>query len=765
MKKRKERIARQKYLQQIKHIKGISRTASYVGTGFLLGSATLPIFKAKADTTAAQNTVTSTVGSTNSSGSSSTLTSSTSSANSTSSSASSASTPTSSTNSTIASSSSSSAAQKSSVVASSSSVSSQSSATSSSSSSTSSSVSSVSGVTLNTTSLTSAPVKVATFINNIASSAQQVAQQYNLYASLMIAQAATESGWGSSTLSTKAHNLFGIKYSGSGSYITMNTQEYYSGAYHTVSAKFQSYSSYSDSLVAYAKLISNNFSNSTKANASSVSIAASNLAKGKYGTYATDPSYATKLLNIINLYGLTKYDTGSSTSNTGSSTSSTGSSSTSNSNSSTTGSASSSSTSSYIVKSGDSLWAVANKYGISVANLKSWNNLSSDIIYIGQSLKVSNSASQSNNSNSSSSTSTSSSSQSSSSTSSTSSASTYTVKSGDSLWAVANKYGISVANLKSWNNLSSNTIYIGQSLKVSNSASQSSNSSSSSASTSSSSQSNSSTSSTSSTSTYTVKSGDSLWAVANKYGISVANLKSWNNLSSDIIYIGQSLKVSNSASQSSNSSSSSSTSSSSQSSSNTLSASTYTVKSGDSLWAVANKYGISVANLKSWNNLSSNTIYIGQSLKVSNSASQSSNSSSSSSSSTSTSSSSQSSSSTSSTSSASTYTVKSGDSLWAVANKYGLTVTKLKELNSLNTNTIYIGQTLKVSSKTTATSSTTNSNSSSATSSTKKTYTVKSGDSLWQIAVKYNTTVTQLKSTNHLSSDTIYVGQALIVNN
>ncbi|MFT8669589.1 MAG: LysM peptidoglycan-binding domain-containing protein, partial [Liquorilactobacillus hordei] len=239
----------------------------------------------------------------------------------------------------------------------------------------------------------------------------------------------------------------------------------------------------------------------------------------------------------------------------------------------------------------------------------------------------------------------------------------------------------------------------------------------------------------------------------------VANLKSWNNLSSNTIYIGQSLKVSNSASQSSNSSSSSSTFSSSQSSSgtsSTSSASTYTVRSGDSLWAVANKYGISVANLKSWNNLSSNTIYIGQSLKVSNSASQSSNSSSSSS----TSSSSQLSSGTS-----STYTVKSGDSLWAVANKYGLTVTKLKELNSLNTNTIYIGQTLKVSSKATATSSTTNSNSSSATSSTKKTYTVKSGDSLWQIAVKYNTTVTQLKSTNHLSSDTIYVGQALIVNN
>ncbi|WP_162261587.1 LysM peptidoglycan-binding domain-containing protein, partial [Liquorilactobacillus mali] len=168
-----------------------------------------------------------------------------------------------------------------------------------------------------------------------------------------------------------------------------------------------------------------------------------------------------------------------------------------------------------------------------------------------------------------------------------------TVKSGDSLWAIANKYGISVVNLKSWNSLSSDTIYVGQSLKVSNSSSQASGSSSSA---SSSSNSNSG-SSSSSTSTYTVKSGDSLWAIANKYGISVVNLKSWNSLSSDTIYVGQSLKVSNSSSQASGSSSSASSSSNSNSGSSSSSTSTYTVKSGDSLWAIANKYGISVANL------------------------------------------------------------------------------------------------------------------------------------------------------------------------
>ncbi|WP_157055561.1 LysM peptidoglycan-binding domain-containing protein, partial [Liquorilactobacillus cacaonum] len=108
----------------------------------------------------------------------------------------------------------------------------------------------------------------------------------------------------------------------------------------------------------------------------------------------------------------------------------------------------------------------------------------------------------------------------------------------------------------------------------------------------------------------------------------------------------------------------------------------------------------------------------------------------------------------------SSYTVKSGDSLWVIANKYNLTITKLKELNSLNTNTIYIGQVLKVSSQSTTSN---NDTSSSISSSSATVYTVKSGDSLWKLAVKYGTTVTQIKSTNNLTSDIIYVGQSLTI--
>lgn len=98
-------------------------------------------------------------------------------------------------------------------------------------------------------------------------------------------------------------------------------------------------------------------------------------------------------------------------------------------------------------------------------------------------------------------------------------------------------------------------------------------------------------------------------------------------------------------------------------------------------------------------------------------------------------------------SNASSYTVRSGDSLWKIGMKYNMTVTKLKKLNRLKSNTIYPGQKLKVSG--TAAKKTT------------RTYRVKSGDNLWEISMKYRTTVTKIKKANKLSSNTIYPGKTL----
>ena len=100
--------------------------------------------------------------------------------------------------------------------------------------------------------------------------------------------------------------------------------------------------------------------------------------------------------------------------------------------------------------------------------------------------------------------------------------------------------------------------------------------------------------------------------------------------------------------------------------------------------------------------------------------------------------------------SAAVVTVNKGDTLSQLAVKYNTTVSAIKKENNLTSDMIYIGQTLNIG------------ESSSASASTQK-YTVKSGDSLWKIANKYNTTVSKLKSWNNLKSDTIYPGQVLIV--
>lgn len=101
--------------------------------------------------------------------------------------------------------------------------------------------------------------------------------------------------------------------------------------------------------------------------------------------------------------------------------------------------------------------------------------------------------------------------------------------------------------------------------------------------------------------------------------------------------------------------------------------------------------------------------------------------------------------------SAATVTVSKGDSLWELAKKYNTSVSAIKAENNLTSDTIYIGQTLNIGEN----------NTSSSASTTTKTYTVKSGDSLWKIANAHNTTITQIKTLNNLKSDTIYPGQTL----
>ena len=200
----------------------------------------------------------------------------------------------------------------------------------------------------------------------------------------------------------------------------------------------------------------------------------------------------------------------------------------------------------------------------------------------------------------------------------------YTVKKGDSLWKIANKYNTTVEKLKSANNLKTNTLSVGQklvipSISVSPEVSD----------------------------TYIVQKGDSLWSIANKFNMTVSELKNLNNLTNNLLSIGQVLKIKDSSNNGEK---------------------TYTVQKGDSLWVIANKYGITTEELKSYNNLTSNLLSIGQMLKIPQGK----------------------------TSPKNIYTVKKGDSLWTIANRYNTTVEKIKVLNNLTSNLLSIGQQLKI---------------------------------------------------------------------
>lgn len=208
------------------------------------------------------------------------------------------------------------------------------------------------------------------------------------------------------------------------------------------------------------------------------------------------------------------------------------------------------------------------------------------------------------------------------------------------------------------------------------------------------------------TNTYVVQKGDTLYSIANKLGTTVSKLKKENNLTSNTLQIGEVIRIPTKEIYEEEEN-------------------IYIVKKGDSLYSIANKYNTTVDELKRINNLTSNILSIGQVLKLpsdkANNVEKEEN--------------------------TISYTVKKGDSLYSIARKYDTTIDRIKDLNNLTTNLLSIGQVLLIP---------TDAN-------LETTYTVKKGDSLYSIAKKYNTTVDRLKQLNNLTSNLLSIGQILIV--
>lgn len=163
-----------------------------------------------------------------------------------------------------------------------------------------------------------------------------------------------------------------------------------------------------------------------------------------------------------------------------------------------------------------------------------------------------------------------------------------------------------------------------------------------------------------STQPYTVQVGDTLWIIANTFGVSVAELQTANQLTSSVLYIGQKLTIPQKGTQA------------------PLTPQTYTVVSGDSLWAIANRFGLSVDALKRYNNLTSDSLYVGQKLNlfaVSQAP-------------------------TNATANSVTYVpykIQSGDNMWNLSIEFGVPMTELMSVNKLTSSSpLSIGQEIKI---------------------------------------------------------------------
>ena len=493
------------------------------------------------------------------------------------------------------------------------------------------------------------------FLNKIIPAAQQATEGKDVYTSVMIAQAALESAWGTSALSAEPnHNLFGVKGNYNGQSVNMYTLED-AGAqkYYGIYDNFRKYPSYKESMDDYVDKIINGikgapmfYSGAWKSRTNSYQDATRYLT----GRYATDTAYYAKLNRIIEQYGLTKYDNGVVTKTNNSVVASNVS----------TQSGATSANAYYTVKAGDTLYGISRKFGMSLSQLVSVNGISaSSLIVPGQTLRVAGGTTTSivvkTNT-----------------TSSRTSGGNYLVQPGDTLYSIARRSGMSLSSLLTINGLSqSSVIYPGQSLTISQTNSR--------VATNSSYTAKPLASGVSTSGTYTVQAGDTLYSIARRSGMSLNILLSINGLSqSSVIRPGQTLSVSGNASQTT------ATQASYQSAGTTSGNGTYTVKAGDTLYRIAYNHGISLTTLLSINGLSeTSTIRPGQQLVVSGSAKATTTTTSAKTVSYST--------------GASTHTVQAGDTLFRIAKNNGLTLSELKALNGLTSNNIRVGQVLKVS--------------------------------------------------------------------
>lgn len=419
------------------------------------------------------------------------------------------------------------------------------------------------------------------FIQSVAGGAINGWNQYQVLPSVTVAQAILESGWGQSTLSTEAHNLFGIKGSYNGNYVTMSTREVNAaGSSYYVNAAFRAYANNGESVEDHGNFL---YTNSRYHNLLGDTNANSVVHKLQADGYATDPNYANALINLIQTYNLTQIDQlaiagfqpvitnpndpqrndqGQAGSDTGY----------------------------YTVQSGDTLSGIAARFNSTANHLASLNGIANpNLIYVGQRLLVQDQTPAPST------TPTSDPAQ-----PAASGPDTYTVQAGDTLSGIAGAFHTSTAALTNLNQLANpNLIYVGQVLKVKASANPTP------ATPATPAPAAPAAPTTTGSATYTVQAGDTLSGIASQYQTTVAALATTNGIANpNRIYVGQVLHLGDGANNSATPTRPAAT-----------NGNGYTVQAGDTLSGIAAQFGLNWHTLAATNGIASPyTIYVGQRL-------------------------------------------------------------------------------------------------------------------------------------------------------
>lgn len=259
----------------------------------------------------------------------------------------------------------------------------------------------------------------------------------------------------------------------------------------------------------------------------------------------------------------------------------------------------------------------------------------------------------------------------------------HTVRRGENLSTIAAAYGLSLAQLKAFNQLKNNTIHPGKKLIVKAQVSDDRDND------------NEHHTDPEEPREYTVRPGDTLSQVALRFDVGLSLLRQLNRLTSDTIQPGQKLRLRPSP----------------------LEEAVHVVQAGETLSAIALRYRVQIAELHRLNGLIGDRILVGQKLRLKDV-------------------------------SAAVHIVERGDALWEIARAYGTNVEQLKELNGLNSNRIYPGQELKLSG---------------APAQRLAAYTVQPGDYLGQIARLHQMSVAEITQINNLQGTVIHPGDHLKV--